>query len=153
MTHISVWKLTSIGRRQAIIWTNAAILLIRTIGTTFSEILSEIHKFSFRNMHFNISSAKWRQFCLGPAQCVKTYVLSVITSFCVHVLVNRYMLSIQDRIQVLSQHLEAETRWPPFCIRHFQTNFLERKCLNFDWDVTEVFFQRVNLTIFHHWFR
>ena len=31
------------GRRQAFIWTNAGMLLIRTIGTNFSEILSEIH--------------------------------------------------------------------------------------------------------------
>ena len=27
------------GRRQAIIWTNAGILLIRTLGANFSEIL------------------------------------------------------------------------------------------------------------------
>ena len=31
------------GRRQAIIWTSAEILLIRTLGTPFSEIFSEIH--------------------------------------------------------------------------------------------------------------
>ena len=47
MTHICVSKLTIIGsdnglspgRRQAIIWTNAGILLIRTLGTIFREIL------------------------------------------------------------------------------------------------------------------
>ena len=46
VTHICVSKLTSIGsdnglspgQHQAIIWTNAAILLIRTLGTNFSEI-------------------------------------------------------------------------------------------------------------------
>ena len=36
------------GRRQAIIWTNAGILLIRTLGTNFSEILTEIRAFSFK---------------------------------------------------------------------------------------------------------
>ena len=51
--------------RQAIIWTNAGILLIRTLGTNFSEILSEIHAFSFKKMHLKMSSAKWRPFCLG----------------------------------------------------------------------------------------
>ena len=30
------------GRRQAIIWTNAGILLIRTLRTNFSELLIEI---------------------------------------------------------------------------------------------------------------
>ena len=56
VTHICVGKLTTIasdnglshGRRQAIIWTNVGMLLIRTLGTNFSEILSEIHKCSFR---------------------------------------------------------------------------------------------------------
>ena len=53
------------GRRQAIIWTSAGILLIWTLGTNFSEILSEIHAFSFKKMHLKMSSAKWRPFCLG----------------------------------------------------------------------------------------
>ena len=46
------------GRRQAIIWTNAGILLIQTLGTNFSEILGEIHSFSFSKMHLKMSSAK-----------------------------------------------------------------------------------------------
>ena len=73
MTHICVSKLTIIvpdnglspDRRQAIIWTNAEILLIWTSGTNFSEILSEIHIFSFKKMHLKISCAKRRPFCLG----------------------------------------------------------------------------------------
>ena len=73
VTHICVSKLTIIGsynglspgRRQAIIWTNAGILLIRSLGTSFSEILSEIHTFSFKKMHLNMSSGKWRPWCLG----------------------------------------------------------------------------------------
>ena len=52
-------------RRQAIIRTNAAILSIRPQGTHFSEILFKIRKFSFKKMHFKISSAKRRPFCLG----------------------------------------------------------------------------------------
>ena len=50
LTHICVGKLTIIGsdnglspgRRQAIIWTNAGILLIGPLGTNFSEIFIEI---------------------------------------------------------------------------------------------------------------
>ena len=72
-THICVGKLTIIGsdnglspgRRQAIIWTNAGILLIGPLGTNFNEILIEIHTFSFMKMHLKMSSAKWRPFCLG----------------------------------------------------------------------------------------
>ena len=72
-THICVGKLTIIGsdnglspgRRRAIIWTNAGILLIRTLGTNFSEILGKIHSFSFSKMCLKMSSAKLRLFGLG----------------------------------------------------------------------------------------
>ena len=73
VTHICVGKLTIIGsdnglspeRRQAIIWTNVGILLIRPLGTNFSEFLVEILIFSFKKMRLKLSSAKWRPFCLG----------------------------------------------------------------------------------------
>ena len=78
VTHMCVSELTIIGsdnglspgRCQAIIWTNAGILLIGLLGTRFSGILIGIQTFSFKKMHLNMSSAKWRPFCLG---------LSVIT--------------------------------------------------------------------------
>ena len=53
------------GRRQAIIWTNARILLIRPLGTNFNEILIEILTFSFMKMRLKVSSAKGRTFCIG----------------------------------------------------------------------------------------
>ena len=73
VTHICVSKLTIIGsdnglspgQRQALIWTIAGILLIRTLETNLSEILSEISAFSFKKRHLKMSSAKWRQLCLG----------------------------------------------------------------------------------------
>ena len=73
VTHICVSKQISIGSdngsspgwRQAIIWTNAGILLIKPLGTNFSEILIEIHTFSFKKIHLKMSSGKWRPFCLG----------------------------------------------------------------------------------------
>ena len=52
-------------RRQAIIWTNAGILLIGRLGTNFIEILIEIHTFSSEKMHLKMSSGKWRPFCPG----------------------------------------------------------------------------------------
>ena len=65
MTIIGSDNGSSPGRRQAIIWTNAWILLIGPLGTNFSENLIEIHTFSFKKMHLKMSSAKWRPFCLG----------------------------------------------------------------------------------------
>ena len=35
------------------------------LRTNFSEILIEIHTFSFKEMHLKMSSAKWRLVCLG----------------------------------------------------------------------------------------
>ena len=88
VTHIWVSKLTVIGSdnglspgwRQAIIWTNAGILLIRTLGTNFSEILSEIHTFSFKKMHLKMSSGKWRPFCLGLYVLIMAWCLFRISS-------------------------------------------------------------------------
>ena len=73
MTHIYVSKLAIIGsnngllpdRRQAIIWTKAGILLIENLETNFSGIVIENHTFSFKKMHFKMSSRKWRPFWLG----------------------------------------------------------------------------------------
>ena len=72
-THICVGNLTIIdsdnglspGRRQAIILTNDGILSIGPLGTNFNEISIGIQTFSFKKMHFKMSSAKWRPFCLS----------------------------------------------------------------------------------------
>ena len=53
------------SRRQAIIWTNAWILLIGPVGANFSEILIEIYTFPFMKMQLKASSAKWWPCCLG----------------------------------------------------------------------------------------
>ena len=73
VTHICVDKLTSIasdngvspGRRQAIIWNIAGIMLIGPLGTNFSDILIEIQTFSLKKIRLKKSSAKRRPFCLG----------------------------------------------------------------------------------------
>ena len=89
VTHICVSKLTIIGsdnslspdRRQAIIWTNAGLLLIGPLGTNFSKILIEIVTLSLKKMRLNVSSAKRRPFCLGLNVLIKgaptdTYMFS-----------------------------------------------------------------------------
>ena len=71
--HICFGNLTTIcsdndllpGRCQAIIWTNAAILLIVPLWSSFSGILIKIQTFSFKKMHFKMSPGKYRPFCLG----------------------------------------------------------------------------------------
>ena len=78
--HICVSILTIIGsdnglapaRRQAIVWTYAGILLIRTLGTNFSKILSKIHAFSFKKMHLKILSANWCPF-FSASMCLHSW--------------------------------------------------------------------------------
>ena len=68
--------------RQAIIWTNAGILLIGPLGTNFSEILFGIQTFSFKKLRLKTSSAKMASI-LSPPQWVKvfigTYLVKLVT--------------------------------------------------------------------------
>ena len=71
--HICVSKLTIIGfdngllpgLRQAIIWTNAGILLIGHLGTKFNEILIKIHTFPLKKIHLEMLSAHF----VSPSMC------------------------------------------------------------------------------------
>ena len=81
-------------RRQAIIWTNAGILLIWPSGTNFNENLIGIETFSFKKMHLKMSSAKWRPFCLG---------LNMLTPFRLHSL----SWPCQDSLVFVSGHLQS----------------------------------------------
>ena len=73
VTHICVGNLTIIGsdnslspdRRQPIIRTIAEILLIRPLGTNFSEMSIEIQTLSIKEMHLKMSSGQCRSLCLG----------------------------------------------------------------------------------------
>ena len=65
MRHSASDKGLSPARCQAIIYTNAEVLSIGPIGTNFNEILIEIQSLSFKKRYLNMSSGKWRPFCLG----------------------------------------------------------------------------------------
>ena len=81
--HICISKLNIIGsdnglapgRCQAIIWTNAGILLIKPLGINFSELLIKIHAFSLKKMHLKMLSGKWHPFCLSLNVIYSLYVL------------------------------------------------------------------------------
>ena len=73
------------SRRQAIICTNAGILLI--IGTNYSEVLIEIHTFLTKKKYLKMSPGKCRSFCLGlnKTQLASSLVLLLIYyQHCVH---------------------------------------------------------------------
>ena len=99
VTHTCISKLTIIGsdnglspgRRQAIFWTNAGILLIRPLGTNLNEMLIEILTFSFMKMPLKVSSAKKCPFCVG---------LNVLTHSHICVIRLGYQLSLWQQNSV-----------------------------------------------------
>ena len=135
VTHICVSRLNIIGsdnglapdRRQAIIWTNDGILSIWPSGTNISEMLSEIHAFSFKKMHFKMSYGKWRQCWLG---------LNVLThpDQLVHICVRYAIIDLehglspvccQVKFSFTKISLKMAIMWSrPLCVKSFQ--FVER---------------------------
>ena len=75
------------GRHQAIIWTNAGILLIGPLGTNSSEIAIRIQIFSFKKMHLKMASTKRRPFCLG---------LNVLTHLPLDALLNWVIIDLDN---------------------------------------------------------
>ena len=124
VTHICVSDLTSIGSdnglspglRQAIIRTNAGILLIGPLGTNLSEILIEILIFSFKKMRMKVSSAKRRPFCLG---------LNVLKDICGSVLLawNLAIETCHSETPIVSYDFYQTCPKPPQNCVHFVSHF------------------------------
>ena len=122
VTYICASQLTIIGsdnglspgRRQAIIWTNAGLLLIWHLETNFSEILIKIHTFSFKKIHLKMSSGKWRPFCLGLNELKELYfVLHVKPLDYIPFLSSRHYLGLLnggERGVYRGQHTRPERR-------------------------------------------
>ena len=68
------------GRRKALIWTNAGILLIGSLKTKLSEILIKINQFSFKKM----SSGKFRPYYLGLNVLIDAYKHEVHSQAILH---------------------------------------------------------------------
>ena len=56
------------------------------------------------------------------------FALKICESKCMFLIDNYH----PNMFRVGDLHIEAETKWTPFCIRHFQVHFLEWECLNYD---------------------
>ena len=170
MTHICNIKLTIIGSdndlspewRQAIIWTNAGILLIPTQETYFTEILSEIHTFSFKKRRLKMSSTKWRPFCLdfnvlihqyatsSDAVCVWfavlffSHILWIVSKYHLH----KWQIFMKGPLTHWGRGKMAAISQTTLSIAFSLMKMLQFR-INFRWSL----FLRVQWTIFQHWFR
>ena len=88
VTHICFSKLTIIGADnglspywcEAIIRTNAGILLIGPLERDCSEILIQADTFLFKKTHLKMSFGKWRPFCLGLIELKDSQSAEVVVS-------------------------------------------------------------------------
>ena len=115
VTHICIVKLTIIGsdnglspgRRQAIIWTNAGILLIRPLGTNFSEILigiqtwkchlpNAVHLFWPQCVKHQSSVLGWQQ--LGRTDSLSIFFYAKLWREKINVGPTRLYSFMQDRL-------------------------------------------------------
>ena len=119
MTHICVTNLTIIGsdnglspgRRQAIIWTNAGILLIGPLETKFSEINSYVfmHENAFENVVCEMAAI------LSRPQCVKIWNPIVEISWSLYCLILIVSLLWLISIFILTWGLDLDSNfsWEP----------------------------------------
>ena len=121
MTHICVSKLTIIdsdnglspGRRQAIIWTNARILLIGALGTNVSEILIKICTFSLKKMLLKMSSGKRRPSCVKPLRSEQFWWTYHVNIFAFNIF--PFTIISQERChQQLSYFLMEDVQGPDY---------------------------------------
>ena len=162
MTHICVGKLTTIvsdnglspGPCQAIIGTNAGILLFGPLGTIFSEISIGIQTFSVKKMHLRMSSAKWRPFCLRLNVLNQRVIMTTLKSLVkTQIVIKTTYSAISDhKVSIMLTHW-GQDKMDAILQTIFSCAFSSMKIavfwLNFHWNM----FARVQLTIIQHWLR
>ena len=99
------------GRHQAITGTNAGMLLIRPLGTNFSDVTMPIYTFPLK-MHLKMSSGKWLPFCLG-VNVLKPYAVILVAGWMGH----RGVSNVQ--ILISGQHSGEWTFMILHCTRVF----------------------------------
>ena len=107
------------GQRQANIWTNDGIPLIVPWGTNFSEILIEIHTFSFKKMHLKMSSGKLMASLSWP-QCVNASFL--VDSTHSEIGYDQPTETTTIRLQWLQYHFMNEQHVNVFCCKKWTVN-------------------------------
>ena len=137
-THICVGNLTIIGsdnglspqRRQAIIWTNAGILLIGPLGKNFSEIIIEIQTFSLKKIRLKMASAKCCSFRIGlnVLTATKGHYAAIIDDICFrHTIVYRCGLLTPHGFKDLEQ-----PKWDDACCLMAPSHYYIRYLLIID---------------------
>ena len=93
--------------RQAIIWTNAALLSIGPSWTTFNEIWNKIRNLSLK-MHLKMSSVKWRPFCSGGDELTANVIHAANTV-------------LYERASVKVESLVHPWTWYDYCFKYLIT--------------------------------
>ena len=116
------------GRRQAIIWTNAGILLIGPLGTNVSEILIKIHTFSLKKMHLKMLSGKWQPFCLCLNMLSDGKPLPELMAT-----QTPYSVTRPQLISIVTHIMQLVSMLTPFCSFDRLQKHLTTNCFKFLW--------------------
>ena len=92
------------GRRQAIIWTIAGILLPGPLGMNFNEIFIEIYIFSFSRKSKN-SSRNWRSFCRDLSMLPSVLIFPIAHPN------SDILLYLQTRTNAAHRHVQPGDTW------------------------------------------
>ena len=121
------WSLSHLGRDKM------AVIFQTTFSNSFSWM--KLHKFPLR---FHLSLLQGVQ--LSIFQHWFSHYLNqwwllywrIYASLGLNDLTLIRYWRLKPAVNHIIQHIEAETKWPPFSRRHFQIDFLEWKHMNFD---------------------
>ena len=83
------------------------------------------HFFSCTKLHLKMISAKWKPFCLGLTVLINKPSFTGLPWRFVSLVWSASASRADDKNEALE--FKTWTEWPPFCRRHFQTDFAERK--------------------------
>ena len=123
VTHICVSKLTTIGsdnglspgRCQAIIWTDARILLTGSLGINFHEIFIEINNFLAATKQLN----EW----FSPSVCLSVclwrlfhYVPIIVSSWNFQGLLPMTKVMSMQKVKVRGQRSRSQRSWPHLAV-------------------------------------
>ena len=99
---------------------------------------SEFYHFHSRKCILICRLPKWRSVCPGRDELI-SWLMTQWRKEPRHLVatVLKFSRNTPSSVTEVLSHWGRD-KWPPFPRRHFQMDFLEWKCMNFDWNLTEV---------------
>ena len=136
MTHIWVSKITIIGsdnglspcQHQAIIWTNAGILLIGSLRTIFSENFNRnsnifIKENAFENVIWKMATVLSRLSVL-ISHAIKGTLVAVTADAWSEIVIHIWLRGMGICVMIINDHVRNATKIRKVLLRHVEFNYI-----------------------------